>query len=624
MSSCKEKILSLLVVLMLSGCVLPLHAQAIPDDIHHGLYIDHIVYEIITSEDQQILAIQNDEIDLIGQTFTPTYTSILDQADDINVVASPRNGYHIYNINTQKYPFNITAFRRALAFALDKEGICDEVWNGYATSQDSPLPLGNPFCAEGEIGYTYYEADHITGNRLLDEAGFIDIDDDGYREAPNGEDFDILIEVSQSRETHIEMGEAIEAAYHSLNIDALCWATDFYDYMNRIYMPFDYDSVLLSEDFDNMDIDWFAYEFWSEFVDDPYWNFPNWSNETFDYWRDRLLTSTTYENIYNAAFEMQKIWVHASPAVVICQSQFLSAYRTDRFEGFVNSVQDGVPGWWTNYRAHLKDEIGGPYGGTLRWSSSLDIDSFNFMTTESEYSKNVHMELYDSLLKQDPWGNDILWLAESYSAETHDDNPSVPENYTRFTFDIRQNATWTDNTPLTAEDVAFSLNYYRDAPENPLGFGLSEMTAAYAPTPYRVIIEFSSESYWHLHSTSYKPIIPKHIFQDIGLDGWNLWNPDPPSEEMVTSGPYNVSEYEPGEYIELTVNSNYFFTSWSPIETRPVQAATTTDGNPTAPGAQSFDIPAISFLDFVITIPSLIVIGVVVYKWKRARSEDIW
>ncbi|MFW9850892.1 MAG: ABC transporter substrate-binding protein [Candidatus Thorarchaeota archaeon] len=615
-------IILMLIPLVIPG--VPINAYSISEEIHQGLYINKIVYNIITQEDQQVLALQNGEIDLIGQIFNPLYLDMLEQSENIEILNKPRNGYQILNINTAKYPFNITEFRRALAFALDKQRICSEVWFGYATPQDSPIPFGNVFSAEGDIGYTYYDGDNVTGNMLLDHAGFLDVDEDGYREAPNGDDFDVLIEVPNTPDTDIEIGEIIEDTFHTLSIDAQCVPTVFYEYLNRVYHHYDYDAVLFSEEFDTFDIDWFAYDYWSEYADEPYWNFPNWRNATFDSWREQLLQATYLYGpggLIEAAYEMQKIWIHACPGIVIGQNQFLSAFRTDRFEGFVNSVIDGVPGWWTNYKAHLKDEQGGPYGGILRWSSSLDIDSFNFMVTSSEYSKNVQMELYDSLFKQDPDGNDILWIAESFYANTHEDNPDVPDGHVRFGFNIRHNITWTDNTPLTGEDVVFSLNYYRDSPGNPYGFDLTEMTAAYAPTPYEVIVEFNTDSYWHLHSISYKPIIPKHVFQEIGLDGWNLWNPDPRTESMITSGPFNVSDYVGGEFIELEYNPNYFFMSWNPSEPRPEQVPITTTGNPTPPGTFVFDMPQLSMLDAIITIPSLIVIVIVLYKWREHRNE---
>jgi peptide/nickel transport system substrate-binding protein len=235
----------------------------------------------------------------------------------------------------------------------------------------------------------------------------------------------------------------------------------------------------------------------------------------------------------------------------------------------------------------LKD---GPFGGTFRWSNPLDIDTFNFMVSSSAYANNINSMMWDSLIAIDGQGNDVNWLAESYLAETHDDNSEIPEGYTQFTFNMIQNATWTDGRPITAEDAAFSLNYFRDSPGNPYGPDLSEMTAAYAPTPYTLIVQFSSESFWHLHTVSYKPVIPKHVFQLIGLEGWNLWNPNPPVTSMVTSGPFNVSDYVAGEFCEMTYNPNYFYDMRN-YEEDTGPTTTTDDTTPTDTGDGDGDTP---------------------------------
>jgi len=561
-SRAKRALAVSLVMAFMLMAVSPIFSAAqstVPGGLKNGPYVDTLLFNVITQDDQQVLALQNDDIDLIGDMVDPAFLDTLTEAEDIDVESVLRNGYGYVVINTAKYPFNITDFRRALAFALDKEYISDVVWDGLSSPQDSCVAQVNPFSIEGLLPYTYYEANVELGNDMLDAAHFDDIDEDGIREAPDGSEFSVLVECAQSSDIAIEVGQQVAAALTALDIEAVSTPTDFYEYLNRLYFHGDFDMVFLGSSFTNFDVDWLAYEFWSEYADEPYWNFPNFRNATYDSWRDQLLHATDYDDVYEAAIEMQRIWVHASPMIICYENVLLSAYRTDKFEGYINDVSDGVPGWWTNYKVHLKDALGGPFGGEFRWSNALDLDSFNFMVSSSAYTANVLNQLYDSLITQDPEGNDVMWLAETYEAETNDDNPAVPDGYTRFTFQMIQNATWTDGMPLTAEDVAFSLNYFRDAPGNPYGADLSEMTAAYAPTPYTLIVEFRTESYWHLHTVGYKPVIPKHIFQDIGLDGWNLWNPDPTSETMVTSGPFNVSDYVAGEFCELTYNPNYYY-----------------------------------------------------------------
>lgn len=518
-----------------------------------GVYVDKISFSVISQDDQQIQALLDDNIDLIGNTINPDFFATLTGAEDIEVVTTMRNGYGNLIFNCIKYPFNFTAFRRAFAFAFDKEYIADSIWDGFAYPGDSPVPLVNPFSCEGLLPYTYYESNVALGNATLDAAGFLDIDADGYREAPDGSEVSVTIEVAQSSSIAIEIGQVAADAFNSLGIDASSVPTDFYDYLNRLYFHGDFDMVFLGQSFSNFDVDWLAYDYWSEYADEPYQNFPMFQNVTYDSWRDQLLHAVEYEGVYEAAFEMQEILVYECPVVICYENTYLSAYRTDRFEGHVNQVGVGVANWWTYYSVHQSSS-----GGTFRTGISLDVDSFNFMGSSSASSDLVNMEMWDSLLRTGPDGEDVFWLAQSYLAETHDDNPAVPVGYTRFTFDIVDNATWTDGTPLDAEDIAYTMNYYRDAPGNPYGVNLAEMTASYAPTSSSFVIEFASESYWHLHTFCYKPILPKHIFQVIGTSGWNTWNPSPPSQEMVTSGPFNVSYYAIGDFIELSRTSNYF------------------------------------------------------------------
>jgi ABC-type transport system substrate-binding protein len=537
---------------------LPLAPSARAQETSSGAYIDNLLYVVLQGDEEQVLALQDDDIDLIGDMIDPTHLPTLERASNIRVERTPRNGYGYICIKCDKYPFNITDFRRAVSFATDKYRICEEAWLGQAEPLDSCVPKINPLSIEGELPYSYYDAQVQLGNQLLDAAGFEDWDNDSIREAPNGEEFDVLIEVAQSSNIGISSGEIVAEALQALHIDATCEPTDFYDYLQRLYHHEDYDMVFLGTSLVDFDVDWLAYDYWSENADEPYQNFPCWQNATYDSWRDQLLHSIGYSEVYEAARAMQEIWVHSSPVIVCYENVVLSAYRTNQFEGHVNDVSAGVPSWWTNYRVHLKESAGGPFGGTFRWSNPLDIDSFNFMMASSVYTMNVLNELYDSLIRISPDGEDLLWLAESYTAETHEDNPLVPAGRTRFTFNLVENATWTDGQPLTAEDVAFSLNYYQERPGNPYGPDLSELASAYASSPYTLIAEFETESYWHLHSIGYKPVMPKHIMEEIPPEDWHTWNPNPAEEPMVTSGPFTVSEYVAGSFIELTRNSNYF------------------------------------------------------------------
>ncbi len=557
----------LVLMMFISIIPSPVRSQGLNTRAGTGAFVNKIVYNVIEGEDQQVHALQNDEIDLIGDFVDPVFYDALHDAEAIELVQTPRNGYGYITINCDKYPLNLTSFRRAFAYALDKEAISADVWGGLSVPQDSPVPQVNPFSIEGLLPYTYYEANVELGNQMLDDAGFEIDPETGYRTAPNGTAFDIALEIVTSSSAAYETCRAASNALDELNIENYVgWS---WDPLHRLYFHGDSDMMFLGSSFSTFDVDWLAYEYWSEYADEPYWNFPMFQNSTYDGWRNQLLHATEYEDVYEAAIEMQRILVYESPIIVCYENTLLSAYREDKFDNFVHDVNHGIACYWTNYRAHLEEPVDGLFGGALRWSTPLPIDSFNIMVTSSAYSMDILNMLYDSLIMQDERGEDVLWLAESCRIETNDDNPSVIEGHTRITFDLVQNATWTDSTPLTAADVAFSLNYFREASDNPLGRDLAQVDAIYALTEYTVAIEFQTESYWHLHSVGYKPIIPKHIFEEIGLENWNLWNPVPPEDEMVTSGPYNVSNYVPWDHIELTYNPYFFYSSRSDPTTSP-------------------------------------------------------
>jgi ABC-type transport system substrate-binding protein len=531
----------------------------VPGHAKSGPYIDKIVYDVLTQEDQRIIAIQDGTIDLIDDQVDPSYLEQLVEAEDVEVYNMVRNGYGLMEINCEKYPLNITAFRRAIAFAVDKEAISDDVWEGLSQPQDSMVPATNIHTIEGQLPYTYYESNIELANEILDDAGFLDVDEDGIREAPNGEDFDILVECASVSPQAIEIGEIFEEALLALDIDANSEPTDFYEYLTRLHYHGDYDMVFLGNSFNTFDVDWLIYNYGSAYAEEPFLNVVNFRNASFDSWIPQLQFGATYEEVHEAAIEMQRILVYECPEIICYENIQLYPYRTDRFENFQESVIDGIPGFWTNLKVHLTEDMDGPYGGTLTWSNSEEIDTFNFMATSSGYAQQINNMMWDQLMRVGADGHDVPWLAESWTLETHDDNAAIPEGHARITFDLIQNATWTDGTPLTGEDVAFTLNYYNDGAGNPYGPDLTEMVAAYSPTTYQVVVEFASESYWNLHRIGYKPIIPKHVFESTEADDWNEWNPTPPEQMMVTSGPFNVTEHIDGEFTELSYNPNYFF-----------------------------------------------------------------
>jgi len=559
-------LVGLLVVLFISQT--PVSAvDPPPSNLNVGPYVDKVVYKVIANHDQRVLALQAGEIEMDNSFFDPSYLPILSDDPDIDIYSALRNGYGHITINTRDYPLNISGLRRAFAFAFDKERVTDEIMDGFSQEHDSLVPAPNGWCVEDEFEWHYYTDQSDIGNQILDNLGFEINATSGFRHAPNGEPFDIAIGYTASS-PEISGGTAQIGvdALHALHIDAGKEAVDYQDGIDRFEVGI-VDMIFYTKNFYSNDVDWLAYDYWSGNGYDQ--NPTRFANATYDSWRDQLLYGTTYEEVHEAAAEMQKILHYNVPRLVVYENTYLQAYRNDRFTGHVEDLGRYISGPWTMRKIHKLD---GSFGGTVPIAISQEPDSFNIYVTNSAYSAAILSELWPSLYGFGPDLNPWPDLATSMITETHSDNAAVPDGHTRFTIDIVQNATWSDGVPLTANDVAFSYTYaYESAHyDNPAGTDVRDLVAAYAPNPYRVVVEFNTESYWHFSNFAYDTVIPEHIFNDvdgIGYEGWNTWNPVfDPADPNVNCGPFLFTDYEAGDFYEITYNPTYHY---RPVDVRP-------------------------------------------------------
>jgi ABC-type transport system substrate-binding protein len=566
------------------------NAVTVPDNLNTGPYVEKIVYQVIASQDQRIAAILAGTVETDNSFFNPSNLPLIQADPDVSIAENLRNGYGHIRINCRDYPLNISGFRRAFAYAYDKRAVQQNIMLGYSQLHDSLVPYTNSFSIEDDLEWHYYDADPITGNQILDDLGFT-IQGDGWRTAPDGSPIDI--EIIYGANTPDVGGGCAQLgvdALASLHIHAHTLPQDFNTYISTLDSHGAYDMIFYATNFYGTDVDWLAYSYWSERANEPLENPSNFANATYDSYRDDLLNGVTYAEVYEAAAEMQKILHYNVPLLITYENIYMQAYRNDVYEGHVDDLGRYIAGPWTARKVH---KIDGTYGGTFTIAIGEEPDSFNIFTSNSAYSaaiqNNLYPRLYDWANDLSPYGN----LAENLITEVHSDNPAqIPENHTRFTVDIVQNATWSDGTPLTAADVAFTFTYFLESHlfGNPAGLGLQNLVSVTAPTPYRVVFMFDTESYWHFSNFAYSQIIPQHIFNDvdgIGYAGWNTWNPVfDPAEPNVNCGPFTFTDFEAGEFYEITANTDfhYYPENWPPPEptTTPTEPTTGPGGfNPT-------------------------------------------
>jgi len=124
-------------------------------------------------------------------------------------------------------------------------------------------------------------------------------------------------------------------------------------------------------------------------------------------------------------------------------------------------------------------------------------------------------------------------------------------------FDLDPRAKWQDGAPVTAADVTFTFDIYRDtlvaSPVRPL---LERIASVTARDDHTVVFEFKSEYAEQFYDATHQMrILPRHLLESIPRKelGSNAFARNP-----VGDGPYRIVSWKAGESIELAANPGFF------------------------------------------------------------------
>ena len=92
------------------------------------------------------------------------------------------------------------------------------------------------------------------------------------------------------------------------------------------------------------------------------------------------------------------------------------------------------------------------YGGTVTFAIDTDPIDFDPLKSRAFVDRNVHYQMYDSLVRIDETGKIIPWLATKWENST--DGKTV-------TFTLRDDVTYHDGTKFDADSVKWNIDRYR-------------------------------------------------------------------------------------------------------------------------------------------------------------------
>lgn len=151
-------------------------------------YIERIVWQIVESTDTSLLQFRSGSLDT--EAVTPDYFSLLKRQEKqsnfkiynggptaaktfvfFNLNKGKRDGKPLVNPIKSRW-FNTLEFRQAVAHAIDRQTMINNIFRGLGTLQDSSLSVQSPYYFSPQEGLKVYDYSPTKAKELLLKAGF--------------------------------------------------------------------------------------------------------------------------------------------------------------------------------------------------------------------------------------------------------------------------------------------------------------------------------------------------------------------------------------------------------------------------------------------------------------------
>jgi peptide/nickel transport system substrate-binding protein len=190
-------------------------------------------------------------------------------------------------------------------------------------------------------------------------------------------------------------------------------------------------------------------------------------------------------------------------------------------------------------------------GSTLRVAADTSITTFNPFLSYYDGELAVIGNIYPSLERLDAKGQPVPYLASSYTTS--------PDKLT-WTFHLKSGLKWSDGTPLTAHDAAWTFNLimHNSTAATANGSLVANFASVTAPDDNTLVIKTKQPQANMLYVSvpiSGIAIVPQHVWQGKVAGLKNYKNMDFP---VVGYGPWKLVGNVTNQYATLKANKNFF------------------------------------------------------------------
>ncbi len=176
-----------------------------------------------------------------------------------------------------------------------------------------------------------------------------------------------------------------------------------------------------------------------------------------------------------------------------------------------------------------------------------DVDSLNPFTGIVAEAYEVWGTMYDTLT--------------GYSERDFSPTPRLASSWTTsadgktWTYTIRSGVTWSDGTPLTAKDVAYTFNRILEGSYEQTNYGSYTANIVSVTAPDDATVVMTTKVPTPIMTRLAVPILPEHVWSKVSAKAVKSYANE---TDVVGSGPFQLIERKPGQFIRLRANKGYW------------------------------------------------------------------
>ncbi|OON76460.1 ABC transporter substrate-binding protein [Streptomyces tsukubensis] len=184
---------------------------------------------------------------------------------------------------------------------------------------------------------------------------------------------------------------------------------------------------------------------------------------------------------------------------------------------------------------------------TLTVAVAQSVDSLSPFLAQRLVSTSIHRLMYEYLTNYDAKDNHAI---PGFATKWQ---PSADK--LTWTYTIRENSTWSDGKPATAEDAAWTFNKMMtdDGAATVNGTFVSNFREVTAPSPTKLVIRLKKPQ--ATMAALDVPIVPKHVWEKV--KDFSKFNNDK-SFPIVGDGPFILTDYKVDSYVKLKANKTFW------------------------------------------------------------------